>query len=210
MRNFRWLAILPSVGGLAVSLTALTANAAPVAAQDAFGLSGTVAVKTTVAQFDARTQFDAQQEAADTTQAQQNQLLAAVHLRAKRLVWKKERAAARRQAARRAARRAAAERAAARRAAAAPTPSAAPAGQVGTAGMGAFEACVIANESGGNPSAVNPSSGAGGLFQFLPSTWASLGYPGLPQDAPVSLQEQAFLKLYSEAGTSPWAGDGCA
>lgn len=208
MRNFRWLAILPSVGGLAVSLTALTANAAPVAAQDAFGLPATATV--TVAQVDTRTQFDAQQEAADTTQAQQNQLLAAVHLRAKRLVWKKERAAARRQAARRAARRAAAERAAARRAAAAPTPSAAPAGQVGTAGMGAFEACVIANESGGNPSAVNPSSGAGGLFQFLPSTWASLGYPGLPQDAPVSLQEQAFLKLYSEAGTSPWAGDGCA
>ncbi|MBO0682601.1 MAG: transglycosylase SLT domain-containing protein [Candidatus Dormibacteraeota bacterium] len=28
-------------------------------------------------------------------------------------------------------------------------------------------------ESGYNPNAVNPSSGASGLFQFLPSSWAS-------------------------------------
>ena len=87
-------------------------------------------------------------------------------------------------------------------------------GHVGTEGMGAFEACVISRESGGNPRAVNPSSGAGGLFQFLPSTWASLGYasayPGGAQTAPVSVQEAAFAKLYAEAGTSPWAPyDGC-
>lgn len=87
-------------------------------------------------------------------------------------------------------------------------------GHVGTAGMGAFEACVISRESGGNPRAVNPSSGAGGLFQFLPSTWAALGYaaayPGGAQTAPVSVQEAAFAKLYAEAGTSPWAPyDGC-
>jgi soluble lytic murein transglycosylase-like protein len=80
--------------------------------------------------------------------------------------------------------------------------------------MAAFEACVISRESGGNPRAVNPSSGAGGLFQFLPSTWASLGYagayPGGAQTAPVSVQEAAFAKLYAEAGTSPWAPyDGC-
>jgi hypothetical protein len=85
---------------------------------------------------------------------------------------------------------------------------------VGTEGMAAFEACVISRESGGNPRAVNPSSGAGGLFQFLPSTWAGLGYasayPGGAQTAPVSVQEAAFAKLYAEAGTSPWAPyDGC-
>jgi murein DD-endopeptidase MepM/ murein hydrolase activator NlpD len=34
--RLRWLAVLPSAGGLAVSLTALTAGAAPVAAQDAY------------------------------------------------------------------------------------------------------------------------------------------------------------------------------
>jgi Transglycosylase-like domain/LysM domain len=79
---------------------------------------------------------------------------------------------------------------------------------------GSFQACVIRAESGGNPRAVNPSSGAGGLYQFLPSTWASLGYaaqyPGGAQTAPVSVQNAAFQKLYAEAGTSPWAPyDGC-
>ena len=91
---------------------------------------------------------------------------------------------------------------------------AAPGGNVSTAGLGGFEACVISRESGGNPRAVNPSSGAGGLYQFLPSTWASLGfasaYPGGAQTAPVSVQGAAFDKLYAEAGTSPWAPyDGC-
>ena len=89
-----------------------------------------------------------------------------------------------------------------------------PNGHVSTAGMAAFEACVISRESGGNAGAVNPYSGAGGLFQFLPSTWAGLGfasaYPGGAQTAPVSVQEQAFARLYAEAGTSPWAPyDGC-
>jgi LysM repeat protein len=93
-------------------------------------------------------------------------------------------------------------------------PAAAPAGTFSTAGLSAFESCVIAHESGGNPQAVNPSSGAGGLYQFLPSTWASLGfayvYPGGAQTAPVSVQHAAFAKLYAEAGTSPWAPyDGC-
>jgi LysM repeat protein len=83
-----------------------------------------------------------------------------------------------------------------------------------TAGMSSFEACVISHESGGNPEAVNPSSGAGGLFQFLPSTWASLGYassyPGGAQTAPVSVQEAAFAQEYAAAGTAPWAPyDGC-
>jgi resuscitation-promoting factor RpfC len=83
-----------------------------------------------------------------------------------------------------------------------------------TAGMSAFEACVISAESGGNPQAVNPVSGAGGLFQFLPSTWAALGYaasyPGGAQTAPVSVQEAAFAEEYAQAGTAPWAPyDGC-
>jgi LysM repeat protein len=83
-----------------------------------------------------------------------------------------------------------------------------------TAGMSAFESCVISRESGGNPAAVNPVSGAGGLFQFLPSTWAALGYassyPGGAQTAPVSVQEAAFAQEYAQAGTAPWAPyDGC-
>jgi len=77
-------------------------------------------------------------------------------------------------------------------------------------GSGGYESCVISRESGGNPHAVNTSSGAGGLYQFLPSTWSSLGYSGSPQNAPVSVQRQAFQRLYAQAGTSPWSpSDGC-
>jgi len=76
---------------------------------------------------------------------------------------------------------------------------------------GSFEACVIARESGGNPRAVNPTSGAGGLYQFLPSTWRALGFSGLPEYASVATQRAAFQKLYAEAGTAPWAPyDGCS
>jgi resuscitation-promoting factor RpfC len=75
---------------------------------------------------------------------------------------------------------------------------------------GSFQACVIQAESGGNSSAVNPSSGAGGLYQFLPSTWQALGFSGLPQDASVAEQNAAFAKEYAESGTSAWSAyDGC-
>ena len=79
-----------------------------------------------------------------------------------------------------------------------------------SAAPGSFQACVIARESGGNAHAVNPASGAGGLYGFLPGTWQSLGYSGLPQDAPVSVQNAAFQQAYAQSGTSPWApSDGC-
>jgi hypothetical protein len=83
-------------------------------------------------------------------------------------------------------------------------------GTVGTGGMSAFQACVIQRESGGNPSAVNPSSGAGGLYQFLPSTWQALGHSGLPENASVAEQNQAFQQQYAQSGTAAWAPyDGC-
>lgn len=78
-----------------------------------------------------------------------------------------------------------------------------------TGGAGSYESCVIAHESGGNYRAVNAESGAGGAFQFLPSTWAGLGLPGLPQNASVAMQNQAFNTLYALAGDSPWITDGC-
>jgi hypothetical protein len=93
--------------------------------------------------------------------------------------------------------------------AAAPAPVAS-SGTVGTGGMSAFQACVIQRESGGNPSAVNPSSGAGGLYQFLPSTWQALGHSGLPENASVAEQNQAFQQQYAQSGTAAWAPyDGC-
>ena len=69
---------------------------------------------------------------------------------------------------------------------------------------------MIQAESGGNASAVNPYSGAGGLYQFLPSTWQALGFSGLPQDASVAEQNAAFAKEYAESGTGAWSAyDGC-
>jgi hypothetical protein len=83
-------------------------------------------------------------------------------------------------------------------------------GSVSTAGMAAFEACVIARESGGNPTAYNPSSGASGLFQFLASTWDNYGGYSEARYAPVSVQEAYFAIEYAADGTSPWAPyDGC-
>ena len=77
-------------------------------------------------------------------------------------------------------------------------------------GGSGYQACVIAAESGGNPSAVNPSSGAGGLYQFLPSTWAALGHSGLPQNASVAEQNQAFQQQYAQSGGAAWSPyDGC-
>lgn len=85
------------------------------------------------------------------------------------------------------------------------TAPAAPAAPAYYSGGGSFQQCVIRAESGGNPSAVNPTSGAGGLYQFLPSTWAALGFSGLPENASVATQDQAFAKAYAQSGTSPWA-----
>jgi len=77
-------------------------------------------------------------------------------------------------------------------------------------GGSGFQSCVISRESGGNPRAVNVSSGAGGLYQFLPSTWQSLGFSGLPENASVAEQNAAFEKAYAESGVTPWrAYDGC-
>lgn len=75
---------------------------------------------------------------------------------------------------------------------------------------GSFQSCVIAAESGGDPTAVNPSSGAGGLYGFLPSTWQALGHSGLPENASVAEQNQAFEQEYAQSGTSAWSAyDGC-
>jgi LysM repeat protein len=91
---------------------------------------------------------------------------------------------------------------------AAPAPAQAAATYSGASGS--FQSCVIRTESGGNAGAVNPSSGAGGLYGFLPSTWQGLGYSGLPQNAPVSVQNAAFAKEYAQSGGSAWSAyDGC-
>jgi resuscitation-promoting factor RpfC len=89
-------------------------------------------------------------------------------------------------------------------------PAAAPVQSSYSAGSGSFQQCVIQRESGGNASAVNASSGAGGLYGFLPSTWQALGHSGLPENASVAEQNQAFQQEYAQSGGSAWSAyDGC-
>jgi LysM repeat protein len=80
----------------------------------------------------------------------------------------------------------------------------------GTVGSGSMQQCIIARESGGDPQAVNPKSGAGGLYQFLPSTWQALGHSGLPENASVAEQDEAFAQEVAQSGYSAWVSyDGC-
>jgi hypothetical protein len=91
-------------------------------------------------------------------------------------------------------------------------PPAQPAASSGSVSAGSsFEQCVIAAESGGNPTAQNPTSTASGLYGFLSSTWTAVtGLPGPARDYSVAQQQAAFQKLYAEAGPSPWSSyDGC-
>lgn len=55
-----------------------------------------------------------------------------------------------------------------------------------SAGVERLVECVIRRESGGNPGAVNRSSGASGLGQFLPSTWRTTPYAGYSIFDPVA------------------------
>jgi hypothetical protein len=66
-------------------------------------------------------------------------------------------------------------------------------------------AYIVMCESGGNYSAVNPSSGAGGAYQILPSTWAAYGGSGLPQNAPPAEQDAIAAKIYAAGGPSQWS-----
>ncbi|MEV0439859.1 ubiquitin-like domain-containing protein [Streptomyces spectabilis] len=65
---------------------------------------------------------------------------------------------------------------------------------------GALAAC----ESGGRPTAVDPSGTYGGLYQFDTRTWQGLGGSGRPQDAPAAEQTHRAKKLYVQRGASPW------
>jgi hypothetical protein len=60
-------------------------------------------------------------------------------------------------------------------------------------------------ESGGNY-AIDTGNGYYGAYQFSASTWGSLGYPGLPNQAPPAVQDQAAERLEAMRGWEPWPG----
>jgi hypothetical protein len=85
-----------------------------------------------------------------------------------------------------------------------------PARTVSIAGDGAFQACVITRESGGNSQVMN-ASGHYGLYQFSYSTWVGHGGNGADfGHASVAEQNQVFAATVAQDGTSDWAPyDGC-
>lgn len=68
----------------------------------------------------------------------------------------------------------------------------------------AIPAYIVMCESGGNYGAVNPSSGAGGAYQILPSTWELYGGQGEPQNAPKAEQDRIAAEIWSDSGPSAW------
>jgi LysM repeat protein len=75
---------------------------------------------------------------------------------------------------------------------------------------GAFGACVVARESGGNAQIWN-ASGHYGLYQFSESTWIAYGgSPALFGHATVAEQNAVFATALAEGGQDNWAPyDGC-
>lgn len=68
----------------------------------------------------------------------------------------------------------------------------------------AIPAYIVMCESGGNYSALNPSSGAGGAYQILPSTWKLYGGQGEPQNAPKAEQDRIAAEIWADSGSSAW------
>jgi septal ring factor EnvC (AmiA/AmiB activator) len=63
---------------------------------------------------------------------------------------------------------------------------------------------IVMCESGGNYSALNPSSGAGGAYQIIPSTWEAYGGQGAPHEAPKAEQDRIAAEIWADSGPSAW------
>ena len=75
----------------------------------------------------------------------------------------------------------------------------------GSSGGYVIPSYIVKCESGGNWHAVNPSSGAGGAYQIMPSTWQSYGGTGLPQNASPAQQSAIASKIWATAGPGAWS-----
>ena len=63
---------------------------------------------------------------------------------------------------------------------------------------------IVMCESGGNYGALNPSSGAGGAYQILPSTWDLYGGEGSPHEASKEEQDQIAAQIWADSGPGAW------
>lgn len=63
---------------------------------------------------------------------------------------------------------------------------------------------IVMCESGGNYSALNPISGAGGAYQIIPSTWEAYGGKGLPHEASKAEQDRIAAEIWADSGPSAW------
>jgi hypothetical protein len=63
---------------------------------------------------------------------------------------------------------------------------------------------IAACESGGNPSAVDPSGTYRGKYQFDVQTWQAVGGSGDPAAASEAEQDRRAAILYARSGSTPW------
>ena len=63
---------------------------------------------------------------------------------------------------------------------------------------------IVMCESGGDYSALNPSSGAGGAYQIIPSTWELYGGRGEPQNASKEEQDRIAAEIWADSGGGAW------
>lgn len=73
-----------------------------------------------------------------------------------------------------------------------------------SSGGSSLPASIKQCESHGNYHARNSSSGAGGAYQIMPSTWRAYGGSGDPASASPAQQDQIASKIYSSGGASQW------
>jgi septal ring factor EnvC (AmiA/AmiB activator) len=71
-------------------------------------------------------------------------------------------------------------------------------------GPWAIPESIVMCESGGNWGAVNPTSGAGGAYQILPSTWELYGGEGDPEDASPGEQTEIASQIWADSGAGAW------
>jgi peptidoglycan hydrolase CwlO-like protein len=68
----------------------------------------------------------------------------------------------------------------------------------------AIPQAIVMCESGGSFGALNPSSGAGGAYQILPSTWETYGGEGKPHEASPQEQHEIASQIWEDSGSSAW------